>query len=87
MGNAKSLIQVNKAIQAKYPLIKLVKGKGYYYVHSEDDNISLQLAALFSTSIPVANIKHQSVDNWIKDVESVLSDWERFHYDRVPVKF
>jgi hypothetical protein len=72
MEKAKSLQQVNKALQEKFPGIFLTRGKGYYYIWSDDETIQLKLAGLYTTSIPVYSIKEQTVERWIEDVKELL---------------
>jgi len=80
-----TLKQVNLALQTELPGIKLVKGKGYYWVWSDDDKLQDQLAGLYSTTIGVYHVSQQTVEQWIDDVKRVLTDWERSLYDRKPV--
>lgn len=68
---------VNKAIQKKYPLIELVKGEGYYYVHSSNDYMALKLATLYTTSISVPNLNQMGLDRWVANVERILRDEEQ----------
>lgn len=82
-----SLKSVNERIQAKYPLLVLVKGKGYYWVHSDDDNSATQLSRLYTTSIDIPRITLLTPDQWLDKVEWVLADSCRYEYDRMPVVF
>lgn len=72
MDKAKSLIQVNKELHKTHPKIDLVRGEGYFYISSFDEEVGLMLAGLYTTSIPVYSIKHQSVDRWLQDIETLL---------------
>jgi hypothetical protein len=72
--------QVNREIQKKYPLIKLVKGKGYHYIASDDPEMGVKVAMLYTTIIGVPFLNQQSLDAWIHSVERVLRD-----SDRLPV--
>jgi hypothetical protein len=80
-----TLSKVNKYIQTKYPEIELVKGENYFYVASDNDEIALKLARLFSTSIYVSKLNNVSLDKWLEYVEYVLEDSERSSVDREPV--
>jgi len=71
---ARTLKQVNKAIQKQIGNVILQKGNGYFYVSSEDDRIGLKLASLYSTSIYVCHLNQQSVEDWIKDVRQIVSN-------------
>lgn len=71
---AQSLAQVNKELHKKHPKIDIVKGKGYYYIASDDEEMGLKLAGLYTTSIPVFSITQQTVDQWLADVDLLLKD-------------
>lgn len=80
-----TLAKVNKHIQAKYPLIQLVRGEGDFYIASEDDAMALKLAALYTTSIPVHAINNLTLGGWMDSVEYVMRDAQRNQYDRNPI--
>lgn len=69
---AKSLAQVNAAIQKVYPNIILVKGHDYFYITSDDEKMSLFIAGLYTSSIWVARIGQQAVETWVDDVKRLL---------------
>jgi hypothetical protein len=73
---AKNLAEVNKAIQAKFPKVELVRGRGYYYIASEDDEMGLKIAGLYTTSIPVAFLHQQTIQGWVNSVEYLFKDEE-----------
>jgi hypothetical protein len=70
-----SIKQINNRIQKQIGDVQLVKGKGYFYLTSEDEGIALYLASLYSTSIFVPHLKFQSVEEWVADVENIMSDY------------
>lgn len=70
---ARTLKQVNKAIQREIGNYTLVKGKGYFYVTSEDQDKDLKLSSLFTTSIFCCSLNHQSVEEWVNDVKDIIS--------------
>ena len=74
MATAKTLKQVNRAIQKEIGNVELNKGKGYFYITSEDPEIGLKLSALFSTSIFVCHLNHQSVCEWVQDVKRITNN-------------
>jgi len=74
MTTAKTLKQVNQAIKKEIGNFELRKGNGYFYVISEDPNIGLKLASLFSTSIFVCHLKHQSIYEWMQDVKRITNN-------------
>lgn len=67
-----SLKQVNKAIQAKYPDIFLVKGEGYFYIASDEPETGLMLAGLYTTSIYEGILNNLTCDKWVKEVGELL---------------
>lgn len=70
---ARSLSQVNKAIQKQIGNVTLFKGEGYFYVWSEDQELGLKLAELESTSIYVRYLNQQSLEEWLEDVKRISS--------------
>ncbi len=71
--NIKSL---NKAIHAKYPHVKLRRGKGYYYIYSDDEATADKIAALYTTSIYVYRLNHLSMDQWMSEVDTLMEGKE-----------
>ena len=82
-----SLKSANAHIQTKYPQIFLVRGNGYYWVASNDDNIGLQLAGLYTTIIGTPRITMLTPEQWLEQVEYILADSVRLPTERTPVKF
>jgi len=80
-----TLAKVNAEIQAKYPGIELVRGKGYFYIDSKDEALALKIAGLYTSSIYVNSLNQASLEQWMKYVEFVLIDGYRFEFDRSPV--
>lgn len=80
-----SLKKVNEYIQTKYPTLEIIKGKGYFYVCSDDDQMALALAGLYTTSIGVCKVSHLPLEKWMTSVESLLKDEYRSHSDRSPI--
>ena len=71
-----TLAAVNEAIQKKHPKIVLERGEGHFYVASDDPEMGLFLASLYTTSIHVYAIWHLTVEQWIEEVEKILADEE-----------
>lgn len=74
--------RVNKAIEAKYPGVRIMKdkwdgGANYFYVYSDNEAMSIKLAGLYSKSILVDKITQMTVEEWVEAVEYVLLDTER----------
>jgi len=85
MNSNITLEKVNKYIQSIYPEIELVKGKGYFYVYSDNEEIGLKLSGLYTTSISVCNIRDLNLYLWLERVEYVLNDSYRYIGEREPV--
>jgi hypothetical protein len=62
---------VNKAIQEKYPFLKLVKGNGYFYFHSDDEFYGNLLCSLYTTSVGVCRISHLSLERWLEEADEI----------------
>lgn len=69
---ARTVAEVNKAIQQKFPNVILVRGTGYYYISSDDEETALKIAGFYATSIPVAYLHQQTIAQWVKDVEELM---------------
>ena len=68
---ARTLAQVNRAIQREVGNVTLRKGAGYFYVTSDDLSLDLKLQSQHSTSIYVCHLNQQSVEAWIADVRDI----------------
>jgi hypothetical protein len=71
---ARTLAQVNRAIQKQVGNVMLRKGDGYFYVTSDDDQIDRALMAQYMTSIYVCHLNQQSVESWIADVQEITKN-------------
>jgi len=71
---ARTLKQVNNRIQKKYPTIELIKGEGYFYIISEDDETAEKLASLYSTGIYTFALSHDSLEGWVNEVSELVKD-------------
>jgi hypothetical protein len=77
--------KINARIQERFSGIKLTRGKGYFYLYSDDEVLALKLAALHTTTISVYSLNQVTMDRWMEFVEYVLKDSERNPSDRCPV--
>jgi len=68
---ARTLKQVNEAIQREVGNVTLCRGAGYFYVTSDDRSLDLKLQAMYSTSIYVCHLSQQSLEAWIADVRDI----------------
>ena len=71
---ARTLKQVNRAIQREVGNVTLCKGAGYFYVTSDDLSLDLKLQSQHSTSIYVCHINQQSVEAWVSDVRDIAKN-------------
>lgn len=69
---AKSLKQINKAVQAIYPEVIVVKGHNYFYIASDNDQMSHFIAGLYSSSIDVYRISHLTLSQWVEHVKNLM---------------
>lgn len=67
-----SLKRLNEKIDKIYPVVFLVKGEGYFYITSDDNEVGLKLAGFYQTSIYVCHLNHQSEEKWIEDVKRLM---------------
>ena len=66
-----TLKQVNKEIAKTYPMVKLAKGNGYFYIYSKDTKTGNYLSSLYSTSILVNKINHLTLKQWIEAINEL----------------
>lgn len=71
------LNQVRKSIQSKYPKLDIAKGSGYYYWCSDDPDVGLYLATLFTTSIYVNHVSQLSFPQWLKEADAIMDGYNR----------
>ncbi len=71
---ARTLKQVNQAIQREVGNVTLCKGAGYFYVTSDDLSLDLKLQSQHSTSIYVCHLNQQSVEAWVADVRDIAEN-------------
>lgn len=64
--------QVNKHLKHLGD-VKLIKGEGYYYIYSDDEEMSLKIAGLYTSSIHVHKLNQQTIARWVEDVESLFT--------------
>ncbi len=63
-----SLKTLNLAIQKEIPNVFLVKGNGYFYIASNDQDLALKIAGLNQSGIYVSRLNELSIDRWIKEI-------------------
>lgn len=76
-----TLKQVNSAIQKKYPGLMLTKGKGYFYLYSEDDTLAYKIALIYDNNIPVCHLHQQPLETWAKDVDDLMKEANEAYED------
>lgn len=82
-----NLSVVRKEIRKRYPKLDVAKGKDYYYWHSEDNQLALYLAGLESTGIYVYRAEDQSIEQWLKEAEEVMKEFQKSQNEaiRIPI--
>lgn len=73
---ARSLKKVNAEIKKQIGNYTLRKGLGYFYVTSDNPIKDLKLSGLFTASIQVCHLNHQSIEQWLLDVKEIVSNSE-----------
>jgi len=61
----------NKILQEKYPDILLVKGNGYFYIASDDKELGLKIAGLYSSSIytnSLSDVTKEMLLSWVDEL-------------------
>jgi hypothetical protein len=68
--------QLNKFIQAKYPGLEVVKHHdtlGSFYWHSDNEELSVHIAGLYSSTVEgVVKITQQSFDRWMDEADEIM---------------
>lgn len=65
--------QVNAILSREGLKVRLRRGKGYFYIYSDDPEVALSLATLYTTSIYVYRFSAYSVDEWVREVKQILN--------------
>jgi hypothetical protein len=69
--NIKTLNDLRKYLQKTvHPDLILVRGNGYYYFYSEDDELSKHLASIRCTSVYVFNWQQLTVEQWVMEARN-----------------
>jgi hypothetical protein len=72
--------KVNAAIQEKFPHVILVQGEGYIYISSEDDETLEKICGLWTSSIPICKLNHDTIEGWIYNVTELFENKEGIEY-------
>lgn len=79
-GSPRTLNDVNKHIQKKYPDLGVAKHydtAGSYYWYSDNEKLGLYLAGLYSTTIDFAvRPSSFSYDEWTKEADEIMKDFK-----------
>jgi len=68
-----TLKQLNEVIKKEIDnRLDLVKGSGYFYLKSNDNDLGVYLSKLSSTSIYVYRVNDLALDIWLSDIRDVL---------------
>lgn len=52
--------------------VQLEKGDGYFWIWSDDDEMSDRILSLESNSILVVSFKYRSIEGWVKEIKELL---------------
>ncbi len=66
--------EINAHIQKKYPKLEVVFDDDVTYWYSDDKDLGLYLAGLYSSSID-ADFKDQSLDKWLDMADDIMKDY------------
>lgn len=72
MKKPRSLMQIRRYIQTKYPTLDLGKGNGYYWFFSEDEKLGNAISSLNTSSVYVASLKQLSLEEWMQEAEDLM---------------
>ena len=54
--------------------VLLVKGEGFFYLASDDEETALEIASLQENAIYVCAFNHQTPEQWVKDIKHLLEN-------------
>jgi hypothetical protein len=71
----KTLKALNKFVQHEInSSIMVVKGDGYFYITSDNQDKALEIAALYQTSIYVNSVNHLSFEGWYSSINQLFNN-------------
>ena len=56
-----------------YPQLNIAKGSGYYYWYSDNEELSLYLSSLDSTSVYVAKVTQITLSQWKDEASHIMA--------------
>lgn len=74
----KSLAQVRKEIQKKYPHLDITRnhdesGTPYYYFFSDDDETALTVCSNYTTSVWISRFDNISLEAWLFQADQIMN--------------
>lgn len=68
-----TLKRITKEIQKHWPKVELVRGEGYFYLYSSDEEVGLKLSSLYTTGIYVNLLSHLTLEQWVQEVRVIMN--------------
>ena len=59
-------------VEAGLEKVLLIKGEGYFYLTSEDEETAIEIAGLPENAIYVCAYNHQTPEQWVSDIKNLL---------------
>lgn len=80
-----SVAQVNRYIRNLYPKnIYIIRGKGYFWIDSNDEETSMKISGLYSSSLegmwPMGNFTYKQ---WKESIDATLKNWQDYYENPV----
>jgi len=71
----KSISELNKYISKFWPKVKVAKGKYYYYLYSDDNEIGKKISTLYSSEIQgMWPLTAFTFEQWKQSIQHALDD-------------
>lgn len=70
----KTLAQLRRIIQKRYPHLTLLRSpSGYYYWTSDtDEKLALDITSLYSSSVYVYSFSQLTLEQWMQEADTVM---------------
>ncbi len=69
-------IDLNKEIRKVHPKLRMTQSNGYCYFYSNDENLSLYLCRLQSTSVWTCYWSDLTLERWVEEANEVMKDFD-----------
>lgn len=68
-----TLKQVNAEIAKEFPHVFLVRGNGYYYIATDDNQTGSVIGGFYTTSISVPKLNMLTIEQWVSNVRHLMT--------------